>query len=167
MKIAIMGGTGFIGRHLIDYYSGQGDEVWVVTRSVPSASDRKPGVHFISWAQLEASVLPLQGLQAIVNLAGESINQRWTKAAKERVLSSRLSTVRSVARIVERLENKPAVVVNASGMSIYGTSETDTYDERSPHRIVDFLSGVVEEWEREIDRIRNTRVVKLRVGVVL
>jgi len=72
-----------------------------------------------------------------------------------------------VARLVEQLREKPEVVVNASGISIYGTSETDTYDETSPPRVVDFLSGVVEKWEQAIDGIQSPRVIKLRVGIVL
>jgi uncharacterized protein (TIGR01777 family) len=59
------------------------------------------------------------------------------------------------------------VVINASGMSIYGTSLNDTYDERSPHHIVDFLSGIVEEWEQAADQIKGVRVVKIRIGLVI
>ena len=59
------------------------------------------------------------------------------------------------------------MVVNASGISIYGTSETETFDESSPHRVMDFLSQVTAEWEKAADRIQGVRLVKVRVGVVL
>ncbi len=109
----------------------------------------------------------LEGVDAIVNLAGESINQRWTSAAKERILQSRLDTVNQIASIVSRLDTKPAVVVNASGISIYGTSETESFVEHSEPNVKDFLSGVVEQWEQAMDQIQDTRLVKLRLGIVL
>jgi len=165
MNIAITGGTGFIGSHLAGYYAGNGDEVFVITRS--GRRESKSGVTYISWQEAENTPERLEGVQAIVNLAGESINQRWTRAAKERILGSRLQAADRVARLVEQLREKPEVVVNASGISIYGTSETDTYDETSPPRVVDFLSGVVEKWEQAIDGIQSPRVIKLRVGIVL
>jgi hypothetical protein len=165
MKIAVMGGTGFIGGHLVEMYARNGCEVIVVSRS--QQPSERPGVRMVTWDELERSAEPLEGADAFVNLSGESINQRWTNAAKERILNSRLTAADRVARLVDRLRDKPAVVVNASGISIYGTSETDVYDETCPARVVDFLSGVVEQWERAIDRIQGPRVVKLRVGIVL
>ncbi|MBD0381169.1 TIGR01777 family oxidoreductase [Paenibacillus sedimenti] len=164
MKIAITGGTGFIGGRLIDHLIRAGHEMLNISRSTNA---HVHGVTTVTWEQLEATPSLLEGFDAIVNLAGESINQRWTTKAKERVLLSRQKAAARVAELVNRLEVKPKVVVNASGMSIYGTSETETFDERSPHRVADFLSGVTEEWERAADQIRGTRIVKVRVGLVL
>lgn len=165
MKIAVTGGTGFVGKHLIPFLLKNGHEVILISRS--SSHVNKLGVTAITWQQLKENPHNLEGVNAIVNLAGESISQRWTKAAKQRILQSRLNAAEQITVLVERLHEKPKVVVNASGMSVYGISESDTYDERSPERTMDFLSGVVQQWEKAADRIQGTRTVKIRVGLVL
>jgi len=167
MKIAICGGTGFIGSALTSYWLNQQDEVIIITRRVPDASKRNPGVQYVTWEQLETAPQQIAGTDAIVNLTGESINQRWTASAKDRILQSRLVAADRVAKIVRLLDPKPSVVVNASGISIHGTSEVEVFDETSPHHITDFLAGVVEQWERAADAIPVDRLVKLRVGLVL
>lgn len=166
MKIAVSGGTGFIGGHLVRYLCERGDEVIVVSRSGGSPQT-EPAAQRVSWAQLDREPQLLEGLDAFVNLAGESINQRWTAAAKERILESRLSAAHAVAILVSRLRSKPAVVVNGSGMSIYGSSERAAFDESSPPQTSDFLGRVVAQWERAADTIAGCRVVKLRIGLVL
>jgi uncharacterized protein (TIGR01777 family) len=165
MKIAIAGGTGFIGNHLIPFFLKNGHEAVIISRS--SSPSIQKGISHVTWNQLLADPAAHEGLDAIVNLAGASINQRWTDAAKKTILDSRLKAASYLAEFIEELEVKPRVVINASGMSIYGTSLTDTYDESSPHRIVDFLSGVVEEWEQAVDQIKDVRVVKIRIGLVV
>lgn len=176
MYVAVSGGTGFIGSHLIRRLVERGDDVILVSRgSRPfhveiTGSDgavREQEVRTVSWSELERDCAALEGIDGWVNLAGESINRRWTEAGKREVLESRLRTTSNVAAIVERLTRKPRVVVNGSGMSVYGTSDIDRYDERSPARNVDFLSSVVEKWEQAADRIQVTRIVKIRVGLVL
>lgn len=164
MKIAVTGGSGFIGKRLISHLQKQGHEVINISRSPRAVAEQ---VLTVTWDQLKTDSSAFAGLDAIVNLAGESINQRWTAAAKERIVGSRLKAAEQVAQLVESMEVKPKVVVNASGMSVYGTSETETFDERSPHRPVDFLSRVVEQWESAADQIQGTRIVKVRVGLVL
>lgn len=164
MKIAVTGGSGFIGKRLISHLQQQGHEVINISRSPRAVIEH---VRTVTWDQLKTDSSAFAGLDAIVNLAGESINQRWTAAAKERIVGSRLKAAEQVAQLVERMDVKPKVVVNASGMSVYGTSETETFDERSPHLPVDFLSKVVEQWEDAADQIQGTRIVKVRVGLVL
>lgn len=164
MKIAVTGGSGFIGKRLIFHLQQQGHEVINISRSPRAVVEH---VRTVTWDQLKTDSDAFAGLDGIVNLAGESINQRWTAAAKERIVGSRLKAAEQVAQLIERMDVKPKVVVNASGMSVYGTSETETFDERSPHHPVDFLSKVVEQWEDAADQIQGTRIVKVRVGLVL
>lgn len=164
MKVAVAGGSGFIGGHLVRHLLDRGAEVSIISRRDGAGPH---GVQSVTWRQLEETPSVMEGTDAIVNLAGESINQRWTPAAKQRIIDSRLEAAERIARLVERLERKPRVVVNGSGMSIYGTSEADTYDETSPARNVDFLSGVVQLWEQTADRIPDVRLVKIRIGLVL
>jgi uncharacterized protein (TIGR01777 family) len=166
VKIAVAGGTGFIGTHLIDYLRKQGDEVILVSRS---ANGSNPfGLPVVTWNAMQVEKERLEGLDAFVNLSGESIDQRWTQEAKKRILQSRLHTAEQLGKLIDALDAKPKAVVNGSGMSIYGTSETDTYDEQSPQRLTDFLAGVVEQWEKAVDEhVRGPRTVKLRIGLVL
>lgn len=163
MKVAVGGGSGLIGKHLIRDLLKDGHEVILISRS-PSSELPVP---CITWADVEREPMQLNGMDAIVNLSGESINQRWTSDAKKRITLSRLQTTEAIAACVSAVPDKPKVVINGSGMSIYGTSETDTFDESSPHRITDFLAGVVEKWEQAATAIRGTRVVLLRTGIVL
>lgn len=165
MKIAISGGTGFIGGHLLAYLRKNGHEICLISRT--ASHPKYPGIGSISWKQLRNDPGLLEGTDAIVNLAGESINQRWTKKAKQRILHSRLQAAQQIADAVAHLSRKPKVVVNASGMSIYGSSWTEAYDERSPQRVFDFLSDTVKQWEEAADRVQGTRLVKVRVGLVL
>lgn len=168
MKIAVAGGTGFIGGHLVRWLLTQGYEVVIVSRQFSRAKwEEKPNVAVVTWDQLRTETSVAEGWEAIVNLSGETINQRWTAKAKDRILQSRLQVADQIADLVNRMKRKPKVVVNASGISIYGTSEKEVFDERSPERIVDFLSSVVKEWERTVDRIQVPRIVKVRAGIVL
>ncbi|MCR8643859.1 TIGR01777 family oxidoreductase [Paenibacillus sp. N1-5-1-14] len=164
MKIAITGATGFIGTHLTQHLIMQGHDVIWISRHHPKSDLSIPTY---TWTQLRDSPELLEGTEAIVNLAGESINQRWNDAAKKRIVQSRLAAAEALSEVINRLSTPPRVVIQASGMSIYGISETETFDERSPATICDFLSSVVEKWEQGADLFTNTRVVKVRVGIVL
>jgi uncharacterized protein (TIGR01777 family) len=165
MKIAIAGGSGFIGQHLTQYFLERKYSLILISRKkLPS---NNPLIRQTTWAELKSDVQLMKGTDVIINLAGESINQRWTDAAKERILHSRLDATAQVADIVNRMEQKPSVVINASGISIYGTSDTESFVEHSEPRVEDFLSGVVKQWEAAADAIQDTRLVKLRLGIVL
>ncbi|WP_281887350.1 TIGR01777 family oxidoreductase [Paenibacillus sp. YYML68] len=164
MKVAITGGTGFIGKHLIQHFLQQKISVVVVSRQ--KQKSEHPLIRYTTYAELEERVQPLDGVDAIVNLAGESINQRWTSEAKKRILQSRLDAVAAVSSWIERLEHKP-VLINASGIAIYGTSDDDTFIEESEWKKDDFLSSVVDQWEAAAEIIADTRVVLLRLGLVL
>ncbi|QYR20668.1 TIGR01777 family oxidoreductase [Paenibacillus sp. sptzw28] len=167
MKVAVTGGTGFVGGKLVDALLKRGDEVWIISRTPGRLSNESKNLRRVTWNELEASPGLLGNLDAIVNLAGESINQRWTEDAKVRILQSRLDATEHIERIIAKMEKKPDVVINASGISIYGTSQEAVFDENSPPDVTDFLSGVVEKWEEAADRIDVPRLVKLRVGIVL
>ncbi|MBP3965777.1 TIGR01777 family oxidoreductase [Paenibacillus lignilyticus] len=166
MKVAVTGGTGYVGAMLVDALLQRGDEVWIISRSEKQMSSN-PKLHTITWSKLAESPVKLEGIDAIVNLAGESISRRWTKEGKSAILQSRLNAARAIGKVVEALQRKPSVVVNASGISIYGTDRTKVSDEWSPAHITDFLATVVEKWEAAANRIEVKRLVKLRIGLVL
>lgn len=166
MKIVIFGGSGLIGSRLTEHFHAQGFEVIVVSRS--GRQTDASSVRHISWQQLEEDRSDLERADAFINLAGETINQRWTAEAKRNILDSRLWATGKVTEFVRQLENKPNVVINGSAIGIYGVSGTEVFDETSPVRTDDFLSGVVAKWEKAADAMAPyTRLVKLRIGVVL
>jgi uncharacterized protein (TIGR01777 family) len=167
MRVAIAGGTGFIGSALTEALLKRNDEVTIISRSNANEPLERSGITRITWTQLEAAPALLEGMDAIVNLTGESINQRWTAAAKQRVMDSRTTAAARISKLLLALENKPPLVINASGISAYGISSTEIFDESSPFNVTDFLSEVVQRWEQAADAIPAERLVKLRVGVVL
>ncbi|MEY4480338.1 MAG: hypothetical protein RLZZ267_1016 [Bacillota bacterium] len=164
MKVVIAGGTGFIGGHLTNALMVAGHQVIHLSRR---ASD-KGLVTTVSWEQLQQNPDQFGPVDAVVNLAGESINQRWTPAAKQRILQSRIHTTKAIATWVNQLEQKPKVVVNGSAIGYYGQSAEVTFDESSAQQPGDdFLTEVGRQWEAEADHIQGVRVVKLRTGLVL
>lgn len=164
MKIAICGGTGFIGSALVDYWLKAGHELIVITRQVPA---KRNNLHYVTWRQIDDYPSLLEGIDALVNLAGASLNQRWTDTAKVNILQSRLHATNAVATLVQSLDNKPEVVIQGSAVGIYGTSESVIFDECSDTTSTDFLSEVTTKWEEASNNIIGTRLVKLRTGVVL
>ncbi|OMF38759.1 TIGR01777 family protein [Paenibacillus sp. FSL H8-0548] len=167
MRVAIAGGTGFIGSALTDRLLNRNDEVFIISRSGAREQTRRPGVTHVTWDELDTAPGLLEGIDAIINLAGESINQRWSVAAKHRVMDSRITAAARISKLMNSLEPKPPLVINASGISAYGISSNEIFDESSPMKVTDFLSEVVSNWEQAADAIPAERLVKLRVGVVL
>jgi uncharacterized protein (TIGR01777 family) len=167
MRVAICGGTGFIGSALSEHLLKNGHEVTVVTRKLPPDHTRDPRLVLYTWDEIASHPELMEGMDAVVNLAGSSLSQRWTAKAKDSIIHSRLTTVAAVAKLVKELHSKPGVVIQASAVAVYGTSWTDTFDENSPKRVMDFPSDVVSQWEDAADNIQGVRLVKLRIGVVL
>lgn len=169
MKVIICGGTGLIGRSLVNYWSQDGHELIVVTRSPAMARAQNNGkkVQVISWSELAYSPIECQNADAVVNLAGESINQRWTSMARNRILSSRIVPARRIAKWAGRLPHRLPIYISASGISIYGPSLTGTFDEMSSAGGEDFLADVVYQWEVAADSVPAQRCVKLRIAPVL
>ncbi|GIO94344.1 MULTISPECIES: TIGR01777 family oxidoreductase [Paenibacillus] len=173
MRYAICGGTGFIGQALSRRWLSQGHEVIIVTRSLPDAGRQLPIQHnqgqlsYLTWDNMKDSPERFEHLDALINLAGASLSQRWTERGKKRIMDSRQQTVLTVAELLHRLKHKPSVVVQASAMAIYGTSETLTFDETSAAAVQDFPSRVVQQWEAAADRMPAERLIKLRISVVL
>ncbi|HEU4964073.1 MAG TPA: TIGR01777 family oxidoreductase [Bacilli bacterium] len=166
MKIAIAGGSGFIGKHLIEYWSGEGHDLFLISRKRGGVEGAN--VATVTWEDLAKDPSLLSGVEAIVNLAGETINQRWTDAAKRRILESRIEATRRIGELVAALEEKPLVVVSGSAVGIYGMAQGQTFDETRAHTADDFLATVVRKWEQTAqEAIRDTRLVLLRTGVVL
>lgn len=167
MKVAIAGGTGLVGKKLCHVLKARGDEVIVLTRG---KSMFKEGIHYVNWLGEEKPEQALEGIDAFVNLAGVSLNDgRWTAERKEAIYMSRMDTTDEVLRIIERLQTKPQVLINASAVGIYPTSTSAVYTEQSSEYATDFLGKVVTDWEQKANRATalGVRVCLARLGVVL
>ena len=169
MRVAIAGGTGLIGTALTNALLDRGDEAVIISRRGRSGElPPHEKLNVVSWDGLAANPLVVQGIDAIVNLSGETINQRWTTSAKQRILRSRQLAASKVANLIAMLPNKPKVVVNASAISVYGTGTSEQlFDEASPTIDSTFLAAVIGQWENAADAISSARLVRLRTGVVL
>ncbi|MFC5701909.1 TIGR01777 family oxidoreductase [Cohnella faecalis] len=174
MRLLLCGGTGFIGVALTEALLARGDEVWVITRKKPAASANVDSegkgertARYMTWEEWGTNPNGAGPIDAIVNLAGETISQRWTEAAKRRIVSSRVHAAERVAENIARMSPAPEVVVNASGISLYGHSGELVFDESFPAEPEDFLGTTVIAWEAAADLIPVPRLVKLRIGLVL
>ncbi|MDR4887588.1 TIGR01777 family oxidoreductase [Fredinandcohnia sp. QZ13] len=170
MKIAIAGGTGFVGKSLTDYLLDQNHEVFILTRNAAKASHH-PRLSFVEWLKVNsAPETELQDVDAVINLAGESLNSgRWTEARKKRILESRVTATKEIVRILSSLPKKPKVLLNASAVGIYGISESETFTEEATQIGNDFLANTVSAWEQEANKASTlgVRTCFLRFGVVL
>ncbi|MEK4063028.1 MULTISPECIES: TIGR01777 family oxidoreductase [unclassified Paenibacillus] len=168
MKYVICGGSGFIGRVLTEYWLQAGHQIIIVGRKLPKTQMIHPGLSYLTWDSLSKNPGSAEGADALVNLAGASLSQRWSPSGKKVIMESRLETVAAAAKLLNSLQHKPPVVIQSSAVAIYGTSLADTFDEASPAHVMDFPSEVVKTWEAAADEAyTGVRLVKLRTGVVL
>lgn len=168
MKIAIAGGTGMVGKKFSDFLLTSGHEVIVLTRGENRFQN---GIQFVHWLTNSANPeAALEGIDAIVNLAGVSLNDgRWTEKQKEKIYQSRMESTDEVLRILNALEKKPSVYINASAVGIYPISTTTVYTENSTQKAKDFLGTVVKQWEVSALKAEalGIRTCLSRFGVIL
>ncbi len=168
MKIAITGASGLIGSYLAAALLEDGHQLHVLSRRAHDAP--RPGVQVSRWDPANGPVpeAALQGTGAVINLAGEPVAQRWTTAAKERILESRVQVTRRLLEAFSVRPDRPAVLISCSGVGIYGSRGDEVLTESSPPG-GGFLAGVVQEWEQQADLAEalGIRVVKLRLAMVL
>ena len=142
MKIGITGATGFIGRHLIQQLNERGKDCVALSRSSKRAAA----------GCVETRTLPLDGfpdlggIDAVVNLAGESIIGRWTDGKKWRVRESRVRTTERLVEAMGKAARGPRLLVNASATGFYGERGDEALDEGKPAGS-GFLADVSREWE--------------------
>lgn len=176
MKVAITGATGFVGSRLVERLHQEGHKILVLTRNTSSAqkvfpSGAFPHVEIVAYTPTASGAWQdsIAGCDAVVNLAGEPIaDERWTPEHKEKILKSRQLGTEKIVEAIAKANPQPSVLVNASAIGYYGTSETATFDETSSSGD-DFLAQVCQSWEAEAQRVKEAgvRLVILRLGVVL
>lgn len=168
MKIAIAGGTGFVGKALTELLINEGHHVFILSRN--EKVSEHPNITFVPWlGNHPLPTQPLEGIDALVNLAGQTINTRWTKEMKQKIITSRLQATETIIKIIDTLKTKPKVLINASAIGYYGTSLHDVFDEKNTTPGHDFLAQTVVKWEQTAQQAEqlHVRTVLARFGVIL
>lgn len=171
MKVAITGATGFVGSRLVEQLQAQGHQPLIFTRNRDAALKAFPNVEIIAYTPTESGEWQeaIANCDGVVNLTGEPIAEsRWTPQQKQKILNSRKLSTQKIVEAIAKANPKPSVLVNASAIGYYGTSETATFDETSPSGN-DFLAEVCRTWESEAQKVKEAgvRLVILRLGIVL
>ncbi len=164
LRVAISGASGLVGTALTAYLETAGHTVQRLVRRVGAGPEE------IQWNPDAGTVdlTALEGVDAIVHLAGENVGARWTAARREAVLRSRVQGTATLANAICRLPRRPSVFVSASAVGLYGDTGDAEVDETSP-KGTGFLAEVCRAWEQAAEpaRTAGVRVVHPRIGVVL
>lgn len=164
LRVAIAGAHGLIGAHLWDYLDTAGHDVVRLVRGPVSHEDE------FTWNPQAGTLDPaaLEGVDAVVNLAGVNLATLWTAAKKTELRSSRILSTRTLARAMSAMEKPPAVFVSTSAVGIYGSRGDEVLTEEST-RGTGFLADLCAEWEAEAlaAAAAGVRVVMPRFGLVL
>jgi uncharacterized protein (TIGR01777 family) len=168
MNVTITGATGFVGMQLVRKLLQAGHGVHALARLRSAGLPQE--VQFSEWHSTQGEPPPesLAAADAVVNLVGEPVAQRWTPEVKQRIRGSRVDGTRHLVTALSTESRRPQVLVSASAVGIYGSrgDEILTEDSDPGH---DFLSRVVIDWEKsaELAESLGIRVVRLRFGMVL
>lgn len=156
MKIAISGGTGFVGRHLAGFLAGRKHEVVLIGRG-----DFAKGIDRLTTL--------LSGVDAVVNLAGAPVIRRWSDSGKKEILSSRINTTSAIVEAIGSVDltDRPKVMISASAIGIYNSESY--HDEFSQEYGQGFLTEVCQKWENGLEPLmdKNVRTCIIRLGLVL
>jgi uncharacterized protein (TIGR01777 family) len=163
MHVAVSGAGGLIGSALTPELVSAGHRVTRLVRRTPGAGE-------IAWDPERGTIdaESLAGVDAVVHLAGETVDGRWTDDKKRRIRESRVGGTRFLAQTLARLELRPSALVCASAIGYYGDRGDEPLTEESESGS-GFLAGVVRDWEAAARSASDAgiRVVNLRFGIVL
>ena len=178
MRLLLLGCTGFVGRELVPQLLQSGHQLTLVSRRLPRGYDAERQDGRINWLQLDPAqasswqapelTAALEQADGVVNLAGEPIaEQRWTAAHLKLLAASRLDTTRFLVEAISASSAPPQVLVNASAIGFYGTSQQARFLESSAPGS-DFLASLCERWEAAAAAVpAATRLLTVRIGIVL
>jgi uncharacterized protein (TIGR01777 family) len=176
MRVVVAGGTGFLGRPLVDRLAGEGHDVIVLSRGgappppdVWASPPRRLAVRWTGDASTTGWGHVVDGADAVINLAGESIAaRRWTRAQKVQLERSRLDSTQALVDAIRAAVRPPRLLISGSATGYYGARGDEVLTESaSPGD--DFLARLAVVWERTALQARSaiTSVVLLRTGIAL
>ena len=165
LTLAITGATGLIGTALVKRLRARGHTVRRVVRSA-----KRPESNDVVWNAEQGQLDPrsLEGVQALVHLAGEPVAQRWTPETKRAIRESRVRSTELLARTISGMTTPPAVFLSGSAIGYYGNRGDELLPESSAPG-TGFLAQVTQEWEQATAAAEQAgiRVAHLRTGIVL
>jgi uncharacterized protein (TIGR01777 family) len=164
-RVVVAGGTGLVGRPMVQALLDLGAQVTVLTRN-PTRAGLPTGAHAQDWENLSAL---LDGTDAVINLAGEGIaEKRWSAARKAAIRDSRIFATRRLVEAMKDCQRPPKALVSASAIGYYGARGHAPMDEDSTPG-AGFLADVCRAWEAEAMAASDigVRVARIRIGVVL
>jgi hypothetical protein len=170
MKVLVTGASGRIGKALCGELLKRGDEVVGLTRGPEKARAAAPQIAWHAWEPTleRPPAEAFDGVDGVVNLAGEKIDQRWTDAAKRKIMDSRKVATHNLVGAIEGLATKPKVLVSQSAVGYYGDRGDEVLDETSAPGDT-FDASVCVEWEKSAHEVEAAavRLVIVRTGQVM
>ena len=170
MKILITGATGLIGSELVKLLLSKNHSVHYLTTSNDKINE-EPNYKGFYWNPQEGKIDErcIDGVDAVVHLAGANIAQRWTNKYKQEIIESRTLSSELLFNLIKKTPNQVRQLISASGTAIYPESISQVYDETTTESEDSFLSNVVKKWEESVDtfQVLGIKVCKLRTGIVL
>jgi uncharacterized protein (TIGR01777 family) len=180
-KIIIAGGTGFIGQELCNYFGAENDIV-VLGRQLPNQlsnafnenniqkrlSDK---IRFVKWDGINTGgwAKEIDGADLVINLAGKSVNCRYTEKNKQEIFDSRTNATKAIGLAIQQAVHPPAVWINAASATIYPHATDTPRDENFTDFHKDFSVQVCQLWENTFYEQRTpfTRKCALRMAITL
>jgi uncharacterized protein (TIGR01777 family) len=169
MRILVTGATGLIGTQLCSHLLSKGHSLHILTTRTPWQTDEAQ-TRVFQWSpqNMQIDYRALEGVDAIINLAGSKINQRWTTNNKRSILNSRIKSTRLLFDAVKQSKQKPHLI-NASAIGIYASDFQNQYTEADTNFSNEFDGDVVRQWEGEAKQFEtlSCKTTILRIGLVL
>lgn len=171
-KLIIPGGSGFLGLYLADYFEQKGWEVVIISRSQREST--KENIRYVQWdgKTLGPWAKELDGADAVVNMAGRTVNCRYTDENKAQILNSRLDSTKILGEAINQASTTPTIWINSSSATYYRDTRGDLppNDEYNGQTGKDFSMGVCQQWERAFNEAKTPdtlRKIALRTTIVL
>jgi uncharacterized protein (TIGR01777 family) len=170
VKVLVTGASGLIGSALCDSLLERGDDVVGLSRDPGKARARNSRITWHPWEPTleRPPAAAFEGVDGVIHLLGEKIDQRWTEAAKQKIMETRRTGTHNLVQAIAGLERRPAVLVSQSAVGYYG-DRGDSVVEESTQPGNSFDAQVVQEWEKAAHEVEasGVRLVIIRTGLVL
>ena len=167
MKFLITGGTGLIGKSIVQFLIEKNHNINILSRKRGEDTNQ---VRHYQWSPKNQTIdfTCIDDVDVIINLAGENIFGLWTKSKKKKILESRVKSLQLLKKLIKNRPNNVKQIISASAIGIFPNSQEIIFDENSTQKGNTFLANVVKEWEREIESLKafKINVTTVRIGMV-